>query len=86
MVAQYKKVFINNPSYSTNHHNHFHNLVSSYLKLWPVHSHINSMIARPPAQIFATVCAADGAVEVCVYLGKPESKAWSIEYSTSDVQ
>lgn len=43
----------------------------TYLELWPIHSHIYTMIIRPPFEIFLVVGVIYRVIKFLVYLWKP---------------
>lgn len=42
-----------------------------YLECGPVHGHIDTMVVRPPFQIFHMICIADCMVEFLIDLWQP---------------
>jgi hypothetical protein len=45
-----------------------------YLKLRPIHSHVNPMIVRPPLKVLLMVCIVNSMVELLVDLWQSEEQ------------
>ena len=45
-----------------------------YLKLWPVHAHVDSVIKRPPLEVLVVVGVVDCVVQLFVDLWQPKQQ------------